>query len=323
MRIRLSLASLALAALLGAGCSNPEDQAAKRRIFSPEDPPKTLQAAQERLEPASLHERPALVERIVSISASEAAFRIGGHVQSASTTFRWKGADKTVSLQETRKVAVDPGGDFHVLVENDERQGMEWIRVGGVSYSRSRYAKFRERRRDRGSSHHVLEDSYTTLQTFHQLVHGALALTPAGEQKVEGRKALAYTVSLGKPWERADDGLPPLEFPAGGPDEDTRLRLQAAEKGRATSVQGKLVVDAETGVPLLADLEATVEVPDEAGVSTLKVATKVTVGTIGGKLGIAVPDHLDDAPRPPGAVSVLKAYGLRAEQEEAADAPSE
>lgn len=315
MRIRLTLPSLALALALGAGCKNPEDQAAKRRIFSPEDPPKTLQAAQEPLDPASLQERPAMVERILSISAPEAAYRIGGHVHSASTSFRWRRDGKTVSLSENRRVAVDPGGDFHVLVENDERQGMEWIRVDGVSYSRSRYAQFRERRRDRGSSHHVLEDSYTTLQTFHRLVHGALALTPAGEETVAGRKGLVYTVALGTPWERGDDDLPEIVYPKDGPDEDTLLRLEAAEKGRATSVSGTLVVDAQTGVPLRADLKATVEVEGERGKATLEVASKVTVGTIGGDLGIAVPDHLEDAPRPPGAVSVLEAYGLKNERE--------
>lgn len=300
-----------LLSLILLACTNAEDRAAKKRIFSPEDPPKVLQASQEPLQPESLHERPAMAERILSISALEAAFRIGPHRQEVETRFRWKRGERTLSLAEKRRVDVDPGGDFHVLVENDQRQGMEWVRVDGTSYARSRYAKFRERRRDRGSSEHVLEEAYRSLPSFYRLVHGAMKFTPSGPETLEGREALRYEVGLGPKRERRDDALPKVAFPEGGPDEDTRLRLHALEAGVAKGISGTLWVDRSTGVPLKADLEAKIEVPDEAGQAELFFSVKLTTSKIGGPLGIEVPEHLEDAPRPPGPVAALEAYGLK------------
>src|SRR5690606_25714017 len=76
MRIRTA-ALIAAAALAAAACSSEEDQAAKARIFSPEDPPKVLQAAAEKLDAGRLDADPALVDRVFAISAQEAAARLG------------------------------------------------------------------------------------------------------------------------------------------------------------------------------------------------------------------------------------------------------
>ncbi|HLV60403.1 MAG TPA: hypothetical protein VKY51_03280 [Fredinandcohnia sp.] len=290
-------------------CQSPEDRAAKERIFSPEDPPRVLLAAQEVLQPEAL-DRPAMAERILSISAREAAFRIGPHRQEARTRFRWTRGERKVSLDETRLVAVDPGGDFHVLVENDQLQGMEWIRLDGISYARSRYAPFRERRRDRGSSEHVLDEAYRTLPSFHRLVRGAVKFTAAGTEKVEGREAYRYQASLGSPRAPEDRDLPPVVFPEGGPDEDTRLRLRALETGEPTAVSGTLWVDRASGVPLKAELDATLRVPDPEGAAELVLSIRLTTSKIGEPLGLKIPDHLEDAPRPPGPVAILEAYGF-------------
>ena len=317
MRIRTA-ALIALAALGTAACSSEEDQAAKARIFSPEDPPKVLQAAAEKLDAGALHSDRELVDRVFAISAQEAAARIGPHQQKAKISFRWSAGDKEVSLAEERMVALGTGGDFHARIDNDEKQGMEWVKVDGNSYARSRYAQFRERRRDRGSSEHVVASAYATLSTFRDWVHGAMALTNAGETTVAGRKAIKYRVALGEAREKALAApLPEGVFPKGGPDADTKLRLEAIEKGRPQSVTGTLVVDAATAVPLQADLQAAVVVPGEQGESRLELTVKLDVEKHDGT--IEIPKHIEDAPRPPGVVATLKAYGIpRAGAEEAA-----
>lgn len=321
MRIRIA-AALILAALSGAACSSPEDQAAKARIFSPEDPPKVLQAAAETLDAAKLASERDLVERVFAMSAQEAAARLGPHVQKARVSFQWSGAGREVDLAEDRMVALGKGGDFHVRIENDEKQGMEWVKVKGVSYARSRYAKFRERRRDRGSSEHVVASAYSTLATFRDWVHGAVRLAPAGSTTIGGRKALKYTVALGEVQPvQADERLPEVAFPKGGPDADTSLRLAALEKGKPQSVTGMLVVDEATAVPLQADLKAAVLVPGENGEARLELAVRLDVEGLGKEPAIQVPDHIEDAPRPPGVVATLKAYGIpRAGADEKADA---
>lgn len=313
------------AALATAGCSSPEDQAAKARIFSPEDPPRELQAAAEKLDASKLADDGRFLDRVLAISAREATARLGPHVQKSTVRFSWEREGKTVALNEERRVALGKGGDFHVRLENDERQGMEWVKVDGVSYARSRFAPFRERRRDRGSSEHVVASAYTSLATFGELVHGAMKLTPAGTVKVGGREARKYTVSLGKAAEgRESRHLPPPVFPKGGPDTDTALRLEVLEKGRPEAVRGTLVVDEATSVPLQADLSATVSVQGEAGTARLALSVKLDVEGIGAAPSIRVPDHIEDAPRSPGVVATLKAYGITApEVEEAAEAEAE
>src|SRR5690606_10057540 len=116
--------------------------------------------------------------RVLSIQGAEAAFRIGPHVQKAAVTFRWASGEKSLALSEERHVALANGGDFHVRIDNDQREGMEWYRVHDVSYARSRHAPIRERRRDRGSSEQVLQSAYATLDTFEDVMRGAVRFTP-------------------------------------------------------------------------------------------------------------------------------------------------
>lgn len=318
--MRIPLAALIAAALAASACASDEDRAAKARIFSPEDPPRVLRAAAETIETGALHTDPAQLDRVFAISAQEAAARLGPHVQEAKVSFRWAAAGKpSVQLSEERMVALGRDGDFHARIDNDERQGMEWVRVDDVSYARSRYAQFRERRRDRGSSEHVVASAYAILSDFGDWVHGALALSHAGETTVDGRKAVKYRVTLGEARDVETFELPEVVYPRGGPDAQTALRLHALENGRPQSASGSLVVDAATGVPLQADLEAALAVPSEQGESRLELSIELAVKKHDGT--IAVPEHIEDAPRPPGVVATLEAYGIpRADAKAAAAA---
>lgn len=328
MRVRVPalLLSAALLPALGCGaCSSPEDRAAKERIFSPEDPPRVLRAAAEPLDAGKLAADPALLDRVLGISGPEAAARLGPHVQKAKVSFTWTLADRKVALAENRTVELGKNGDFHVVIENDQLQGMEWYRVAGVSYARNRYAPLRERRRDRGSSEHVVASGYDSLRTAYDLVHRAFQLAPAGTASHRGRPVVKYQVTLGKPHAAAElEGLPKVEFPKGGPDGDTALRLEAMEKGVPTKIDGVLYVDQATAVPVRADLEAELKVTGANGDAKLVLAVDLDVEGIGKDPAIVVPEHLADEPRPPGVVSTLDAYGLpRAnprEKKDAADA---
>lgn len=319
--MRLPLAASIAAACLLAACANEQDRAARERIFSPEDPPRVLLAAAEPLDAGALAKDPALVDRVLSISAQEAAARIGPHRQDVQVRFRWTAGGRNVALSEERMVVLGKGGDFHARIDNDERQGMEWVKVDGVSYARSRYAKFRERRRDRGASEHVVDEAYATLATFRDWMHGAVSLTRAGEKTVGGRRAIEYSLALGTPRDSARAAhLPPVIFPEGGPDPDTALRLAALEQGRVQSVTGTLAVDAETAVPLEAKLKAAVVVPGDREARlelSIDLETKAHSGTI------EVPEHIEDAPRPPGVVATLEAYGFQRGNDAPADEEGE
>lgn len=328
MRVRLPafLSAVALVPVLGCGaCASPEDRAAKERIFSAEDPPRVLRAAAEPLDAKGLAGDAALLDRVIDISAQEAAARLGPHAQKTKVTFTWTLGERKVSLAETRVVELGPDGDFHLVLENDQGQGMEWYRVGTTSYARDRYAQLRERRRDRGSSEHVVASGYASLETFYDVVHRAFALTPAGSATHRGRPVLKYRVGLGRPHGKTEfEGLPELVFPKGGPDSDTALRQEAIEKGVPVRIDGVLYVDQATAVPLRADLEAEVKVAGADGEARLVLAIDLDVSGIGKETRIAVPAFLPDEPRPPGVVSVLDAYGLpRANPRENKESPAE
>lgn len=321
--MRKLLPLLVLPGLLATGCgacAAEEDKAAKKRIFSPEDPPRVLLAAREELDATALGEDPTLAARVLRMPGQEAVARLGTHVQRGRTTMRWATEGREIRLEETRSVTVRPGGDFHVLVENDADQGMEWMRLGGVSYSRSRFAPWRERRRDRGSSEDVLASGYATLADFETIAHGALLLRSAGTVSYGSRTAVKYAVSLGSPREaKSTTPLPELSLPKGGPDPDTKLRLEALDKGVPTEVSGRLLVDQATGVPLEADLKLVLVVNGAAGPTRLDLGVVLTVEQIGRDVPLAVPEHLPDEPRPPGVVSTLQSYGYEPVTRERSD----
>jgi hypothetical protein len=254
---------------------------------------------------------PAVASRVLSIGGEEAFYRLGPHVQKSNVSFRWAGGEREVKLSENRLVELGPGGDFHVKIENDERQGMEWYRVANVSYAGPRYAQVRERLRDRGSSSHVLESGYAALDTFQDVMHGALRLTPAGEATVAGRPALKFTASLGQV-RVAPEGarLPKVEYPKNGPDPDTAMRLAAAEKSVPKAVSGTLVLDRETAVPLQAHLKGESALDGAGGTAKLTLSVDLDVAGVGQDPKIAVPAHLPDEPRRPGVVAALGAYGI-------------
>src|SRR6266481_9784407 len=70
-------------------CKRSEDQAAKQRIFSPEEPVGALAEAKEPLDAARLAEDPRLAERVVRMGQAEVAARVGAHKAQTRVQFAW------------------------------------------------------------------------------------------------------------------------------------------------------------------------------------------------------------------------------------------
>ena len=75
--------------LIAASCANPVDKAAKKRIFSPEDPPKVVASASEKIDAAALADKPELAQRVLRMGAAEATERLGPHRFNAALSFTW------------------------------------------------------------------------------------------------------------------------------------------------------------------------------------------------------------------------------------------
>src|SRR5207302_1615999 len=121
-----------------AACKRSEDQAAKRRIFSPEEPVGALAEAKETIDASKLADDPSLVDRVVRMRQAEVAARLGAHKAQTRVQFAWfrgagapdaGGSDVELSEETTLLQAVPV--DFSVRQENDRNQGFELVWVKG------------------------------------------------------------------------------------------------------------------------------------------------------------------------------------------------
>lgn len=259
----------ALAAALGApACKRSEDQAAKARIFSPEEPPGTVAGASDRLDAQRLADDPRLAERVLHMPRAEIAARLGAYKAQTRVQFAWfHGPGATdggaeVQLAEESELAQSSGQDFSARLANDHNGGFEIVWVNGEAFERGPSGPYRKRRTDRTDPDRLREQALAALPTFDRFARG-LRLRLDGEAQAGGRRAFKYAVAGGgaRPARDEDPSLPPIEYPqpaqgkAAGPDPDTARRLELFEKEQPVSLTGYVLVDAQTAAPLACDLK--------------------------------------------------------------------
>ena len=320
-------------ALVAVGCQDPVDKAAKARIFSPEDPPKVVATAAEKLPPEDVADNPRVARRILSMDAAEVTERLGPHAYKATLTYEWTGGSGTLPtrLSETRTLRAGPGGvngDFHGVLENNRDQGLEVMRVGGKVYARNRYGTFRQRLRDRGMAERSRAELTGAIRDVDSLFRGRLHLAPQGTVTYEGRTAWRYSVDLGPEGNTGTTPavLPALAAPKGGRDETTRRRLAFFEHRTPKSLSGEVLVDADTSVVLKVRLDGRITVPanDAGGAAELRLVLDSALSEIGHDPRLQPPENfLPDADKPQGIADALDRFGIpRNKPEGAAGTPS-
>ncbi|KFA86794.1 hypothetical protein [Archangium violaceum] len=310
-------ATLALATV---ACQDPVDKAAKARIFSPEDPPKVVASAAEKLPPEDVADNPRVARRILSMDAAEVTERLGPHAFKATVTYEWTGAPGTVptKLTETRTFRAGPGGvsgDFHGVLENSRDQGLEVMRVGGKVYARNRYGTFRQRLRDRGMAERTRTELTAAIRDLDALFRGRMLLSPQGTVTHEGRTAWRYNVTLGPEGNTGTTRavLPALSEPKGGRDDTTKRRLAFFENRTPKSLTGEVLVDAETSVVLKTRLDGRITVPanDAGGAAELRMVLESALSEIGQDPKLQPPENfLPDADKPQGIADALDRFGI-------------
>ncbi len=305
--------------VLASACPDPVDTAAKKRIFSSEDPPQAVAAAQEKLPPEDVASNPAVARRVLGMGAAEATERLGPHTYSGTVTWEWSANAKTIRLKETRELQAGPGGisgDFLARLSNTNDQGLEVLRLGGKVYARTTYGKdgagrFRERRRDRGMAERLREEAAGALRDFDQLFRGRLSLAAKGTQTVEGRPCWKYDVSLAPAAPEARRALPPLPSPRGGADETTLRRRAFFELREPLALQGEVFVDVEKSVVVKAALSGRIAVAADAGNAELRLTLDSKLTDIGVVPALKAPeDFLPDEDKPQGIAAALKRFGI-------------
>lgn len=314
-------AILAALALASAACTDPVDKAAKARIFSPEDPPKVVASAAERLPPEDVADNPRVARRVLGMDAAEVTERIGPHLYKATVTYEWtsEATPLPVKLSETRTFRAGPGGvsgDFHGLMENSRDQGLEVMRVEGKVYARNRYGRFRQRLRDRGMAERTRAELTGAIRDVDALFRGRMKLEARGTVTYEGRTAWRYDVKLGEPVPQdatAARVLPARVEPKGGRDETTRRRLAFFEHREPRSLSGEVLVDAETSVVLKVRVDGRLGVPNEkvAEPAELRLTLESALSELGKDPRLKPPeDFLPDADKPQGIADALDHFGI-------------
>ncbi len=309
------LAALALAAV---GCSDPVDKAAKARIFSPEDPPKVVASAAEKLPPEEVADDPRVARRILGMDAAEVTERLGPHFYKATVTYEWTApSTPPVKLSETRTFRAGPGGvsgDFHGVLENSRDQGLEVMRVKGEVFARNRYGTFRQRLRDRGMAERTRAELTGAVRDVDALFLGRLKLTPSGTVTYEGRTAWRYDVSLGDAAGQAPArALPALLEPKGGRDETSRRRANFFAHREPRSLTGEVLVDRDTSVVLKVRLDGRLGVPADKTpeAAELRMTLESALTEIGVDPALQPPEKfLPDADKPQGIADALDRFGI-------------
>ncbi len=307
-------------------CKDPVDQAAKKRIFSAEDPPQAVASAGQKLPPEEAADDFAISRRILEMGAAETTERIGPQTYNASINWEWSQSGKTVRLKETRELLSGPGGvsgDFIARMSNTNDQGLEVLRVGGKVFARSTYGrdgsgKFRQRLRDRGMAERVREEASGALRDFDQLFHGRLKLTAQGTSTIEGRTAWKYVVTLAPATQEDGKKLPPLSTPKNGADSTTKLRQHFYEAREPKTLSGEVYVDAETSVVIKARLDGRLGVSGvampgagDAADAELHLVIESTLTGIDKAPVIEAPrEFLPDEDKPDGVAAALARFGI-------------
>ena len=304
------------------GCSDPVDKAAKKRIFSPEDPPQAVASAAEKLPPEEVADSARVARRVLGMRAGEATERIGPHRYAATISWEWTSptaAVRTVRLKETRELLAGEGGvsgDFAAKLSNTNEQGVEVIRAGGEVYARSTYGsagagKFRQRLRDRGMAERIRDEAFGAMRDFDQLFRGRLKLNAQSTATVEGRTAWKYSVSLAPAAAEDESKLPPVVKPKNGVDETTKRRQAFYDLRQPKTLQGEILVDAQTSVVLKVRLDGRIGVTAEAGESDLRLVLDSAMTEIGKAPTIVAPaDALPDEDKPSGIAAALERFGI-------------
>jgi hypothetical protein len=261
----------------------------------------------------------------LALDADEVARRLGSFewVVAVEWSVSLSGDDAPhVRAIEHHRLRQSAPGDFDVSAEVDpglgpgSETGRDVIFARGMTYARARSAPWRERPTDRGrDARRYRDESFSMPRSAARLFGDALAVAPAGELTVLGRRGRRFLLSL------ARDAAPgaPTPRPAGArePDEDTRRRLQFLDGRVPTSASGELVLDAATGAPLRVRLSGAFAVKDDPRArTTLELLAQVRA--LGGEVPtiVAPPNPLPDERKPAGVAGALDAAGLRKRDEE-------
>lgn len=185
-----------------------------------------------------------------------------------SKTVIFSGGQSTSLLIEHSELAVGNDRAFHGVYTNSADYGRETIFTGGRLYLRPRYQRWHGRAPDAATEPDELRDNYfAQLAAVWELVAPGAELTDLGPLQVAGRAGRKIEVKLAPT---------PAQLPSEPLTQRKWRELRAIER-----LVGTVVLDADSGVPLAAQLSATIGFANNGQQFTMAIELDYKVTAIG------------------------------------------
>lgn len=290
--------ALALVGLATVGSCAREQakREARERVFAPPPPPPEQVLAAQPLDVSALARDPVLRDRVVRMSMSEIAQRLGSLHYQGQEQLTFSRGDLKRKQVTSAQVTQARSGSFSVDVDMEGGDQQHLVYHDGVLYVRHNVGRWRTSRDPTDERVRWREQAYGLWPALYDLLRDNLRLSDGTPVTAQGREALRFELVVtpgqapAEPMPAAlrteDAGLSPLE--------EARRDAERSELWRRYAVTesggGSMVVDRQSGVILELELGATLRVDDVPDApARAEVNLKTTVDQVGQELSVAPP----------------------------------
>lgn len=175
--------------------------------------------------------------------------------------------------------------EYHAVANNNQDYGREVFYAGGNMYLRARYGKYHKRPpADEDEPARVRSEIFATLGAYFEPLAAGAELTDRGAVTHAGRDARKIEIKTA-PTQR--------EMPA-----QKLTQRKWREQATVRSVSGEVLIDAEYGVPLQAEIEGVLVYSQDGTPSEMAIKVSYAISDIGGAVTITPPaaDKTVDTP---------------------------
>lgn len=219
------------------------------------------------------------LERLLSPSATHLDHELGSYQRTQTVKLVMNEAERSDTLEETWRNAVDPLGNLHGLHATSRDPGLEWYFVDGNFYVKLAYGRFLKRDPQGDEIERLRNAQARVLASYLAVLGRFIARSDEGETKVLGRPAITVRLALAPhPGDPAPDELA------------WRKTLQVSK------LAGVLQIDLASGALLDANLDASYSFRRGAQQIGVSLAYKSTMSVIASAPRLAAPADTQPAP---------------------------
>ena len=236
---------------------------------------------------------PKVSQRILAMSFSEAAERLGSLSFEARTYFVFSRATEEHEQTSVARATQDSRGNYHVVISTGDNQ-VEAYGIGEDAYIRTDKGHLRKKARRDAETGAWSELAWSTIQESLALFRSRLRCVDPRPDTAAGRLALRFAMVLAP---EGEQGLELQRQPPGLPlPPPSRWR----ELAKPLDVAGSLWLDAATGVMLRVKVEGRFEIPDRSVRPTqLSLRLEATVSKPGASGPVTAPKSVPEYVRTP------------------------